>query len=314
MRLSVAASSLAAAALLSGIAAADPPSPSSTTVSGVTVTATQATPEKVKSFVNQLTETAPGVQMARWDRSICTGVLGLPEQHAQFMNDRIAAIAVAVGLETGKPGCRPNVLVMIAPDAQVFTKKIVENNARAFGLGFGHSRGLKALKDFENTARPVRWWHVTQTKAVGGFEVSEPVNGGRGMDAGTVEVFSVSHVHTGVVEVFGGILIVVDAKSAQGVSYQALCDYISMVALAQIAPDVDATSLPSILSLFHDRDAGKPLPTGLTPWDTGYLKALYTVRTDVERISQAKGAITDAMKKSTPEPSTPDSGAPSKPQ
>ena len=305
MRLSVAALGLAAAALLSGVAFADPPASSPTTVPGVTVTAEKATPEKVKSFVNQLTATAPGVQMARWDHSICTGVLGLPEQHAQFMNDRIAANAVAVGLETGKPGCKPNVLVMIAPDAQVFTKQIVKDNARAFGLGFGHTRGLNALKDFENTPRPVRWWHVTQTKAVGGFEVSEPVNGGRGMDAGTVEVFNVSHVHTGVVEVFGGILIVVDAKRAQGVSYQALCDYISMVALAQIDPNVDVTALPSVLTLFHDRDEGKPLPTGLTPWDTGYLTALYTISTNVERTSQAKGAITDAMKRTAPAPTPP---------
>jgi hypothetical protein len=315
VRLSVAASGLAAAVLLGGVALADPPAPSDpTTVPGVTVTGTRASAEKVQSFVNELTATSPGVQMARWDRSICVGVLGLPEQHAQFMSDRIAANAVAVGLDTGKPGCRPNVLVMIAPDANAFTKQIVHAQPRAFGAGVGHNRGPRALKDFTDTPRPVRWWHVSQTKAVGGFEVSEPVNGGRGMDASKVEIWGGSRIRSNVVEVFGGILIVVDAKGAQGVSYQALCDYISMVALAQIDPKVDVTALPSVLTLFHNRDEGTSLPTGLTPWDLSYLKALYTVPADVDRATREKSEITEQMKKTAPAPSTPDSVSAPKPQ
>jgi hypothetical protein len=290
-----------ATGLLGGTALADPPSPSPTTVPGVTITGVKASAEKVQSFVDQLVgKPAPGVQMARWDHSICTGVLGLPETHAQFMNDRIAANAVAVGLEPGKPGCKPNILVMIAPDSDAFTKQVVHDQPRAFkAFGVGHNRGPKALKAFLNSQRPVRWWHISQTKAVGGFEVSESnPNMGTGQDGRpTVEVHTASMYHTAVVEVFGGILIIVDAKRAQGVSYQALCDYISMVALAQIDPDADVTALPSVLSLFDDRDAGKPLPTGLTPWGVGYLKSLYSVRADVERPSQEKREIADTLKK-----------------
>jgi hypothetical protein len=209
---------------------------------------------------------------------------------------------VAVGLDPGKPGCKANVLVMIAPDADAFTKAIVRAQPRAFGGFTGHTRGRSALKAFEDTPRPVRWWHVTQTKASGGFTASEPTDSGRGLSGPTMEVWDMSHIHTNVVEVFGGILIVVDAKRAQGVSYQALCDYISMVALAQIDPDADVTALPSILTLFHDRDAGASLPTGLTPWDLAYLKALYDVRTDRERATRVKGEIADDMKKSAPAP------------
>jgi hypothetical protein len=306
VRYSKAAWGVGAAALLSCAALADPPPSTTTTVAGVTITSTRASADKVKSFVNQLTKPAPGVQMARWDRSICTGVLGLPEEHAQYMNDRIAANAVAAGLETGKPGCTANVLIMVAPDAEAFTKQLVHDQPRAFGeMGAGHTRGHKALVDFTNTPRPVRWWHVSQTKAVGGFAVSEPNPSLGPHDHATVEVHTVSRTHTAVVEVFGGILVVVDAKSAQGVSYQALCDYISMVALAQIDPDVDTTALPSILTLFHDRDDGRPLPTQLTVWDRQYLKALYDVRADVERPSQEKRAISDSMEKTAPAPPEP---------
>ena len=317
MRLSVVAIMTSIAVALSGAAIADPPSPGSTTVSGVVVTATPAEKKKVESFVKQVTALSPGVQMARWDRSVCTGVLGLPDQHAQFMNDRIAANAVAVGLETGKPGCKANVLILVTPDAEAFTRDIVKTHPRVFNpYDAGHTRGPKALKAFVETQAPVRWWHLTQTKGYGGFEVSESnlsASGSHGMDRPTVEVWGKSPLHSGVVEVFGGILIVVDAKRAQGVSYQALCDYISMVALAQINPDVDSPSLPSILTLFRDRDDGKPLPTGLTAWDLGYLKALYDVPADVERATRERDSIAEKMKKETPEPPPASSPAP-KPQ
>ena len=309
MRISVATSGLVATLFVSGVAFADPPTLPPTTVSGVTVTGTQASADKVRSFVNELTaKPPPGVQLARWDHSICTGVMGLPEAHAQYMNDRIAANAVAVGLTPGKPGCKANVLVMIAPDADSFTKAIVRDQPRAFGGFSGNTRGKIALKKFVDTPRPVRWWHVTQTKATGGFAPSEPKDSGRGLSAPTVQVYTASHIHTNVVEVFGEILIVVDAKRAQGVSYAALCDYVSMVALAQIDPDADVTALPSILTLFHDRDEGKSLPTALTQWDLSYLKALYDVRTNFERASRIKGEISDEMKQTAPAPSAPKSG------
>jgi hypothetical protein len=282
--------------------------PASTQVQGVTVTADRVIADKVKNFVAGISKTAPGIQVARWDHSICTGVLGLPEAHARYMNDRIAANAVAAGLDVGKPGCDANVLILVAPNADAFTAQIVHDHPKVFGaFSTSHSRGRGALKDFVHTPRPVRWWHLTQTKATGGFTASESTESGRGLQAPTMRVYSASHIHTNVVEVFGNILIVVDAKGAAGVSYQALCDYISMVALAQINPDVDVTSLPSILTLFHDRDAGRPLPAGLTEWDKAYLKALYDVSAN-NTASRERQQITDQMreKATAPTPSNSD--------
>jgi hypothetical protein len=284
-----------------------PPPPDASTqppteVKPVTVTAQRM--DAIKSFVAQVSAAPQQKQMARWDRTICSGVLGLPEQHAQYLNDRLAANAIGVGLQTGKPGCKPNVLIFVAPDADTFVAEIVKKHAGAFGAaGAANTRGRKALAEFTLRPRPVRWWHLSETAGADGARLGESVDNGGGKGSRmTLQVYNASRIHPNTQEVFANVIIVVDAKRAVGVSYQALCDYISMVALAQIDPHADATDLPSILNLFKDRDAGAVLPTGLTDWDHSYLKALYAVRADVRSDKKEQDEITDEMKKAAAKP------------
>jgi hypothetical protein len=70
----------------------------------------------VRAFVHQMAMAPPGPnQLARWDSSICPGLAGLKTHYAQFIIDRIAQRAEAVGLDVGEPGCHPNVLIVISP-------------------------------------------------------------------------------------------------------------------------------------------------------------------------------------------------------
>jgi hypothetical protein len=273
------------------------PAPAATPVQGVTVTAPRQ--EAVANFVAQIS-TPPDrfhKQLPRWDGT---------EKHAQYMNDRLAANAIAVGLKFGQPGCKPNVLILVAPDADAFVAEIVKTHPDAFAK-FGDSegvatRGRKALQQFVLTPRPVRWWHISQTVTPDGQRIGDAVGGSDNTTPRSVRVYGASRIRPNTKLVFAGVIIVVDAKRAGGVSYQALCDYISMIALAQIDPGVESTSVPSILNLFHDRDAGLVPPTTLSASDVRYLEALYTVRPDARDDKHQRDEITDEMKKAARKP------------
>lgn len=50
------------------------------------------------------------------------------------------------------------------------------------------------------------------------------------------------------------------------------------MALAQLDPEGETTGVPSVLNVFADRDAGRPVPAAMTQWDEEYLQGLYNAR------------------------------------
>jgi len=269
------------------------PAPASEPNQVQTVTITAQRLEAINTFVNQTSRPNRFQrQIARWDRKICSTVLGLPEKHAQYMNDRLAVNAINVGLTPGQPGCYSNILIMVAPDADNFVAEVVKKHGSAFGkyfdVGGVTTNGRKALKAWVATPMPVRWWHISETASTDGIGTTS---------GGNFAVHRASRIRPDTRQVFARVIIIVDAERAKGVSYQALCDYISMVALAQIAPTEGPKAVPSILNLWVDRDAGKPLPTGMTQWDQDYLHALYNSAPDARDAKHQREEMTQDMKK-----------------
>ncbi len=234
--------------------------------------------EMVRSFVGEVAE-APGSeqQMARWDRTICPLVAGLPQHQMQYMADRIAQRAHQVGLEAEGPGCRANILIFVTPDASVFAQGIVDEYRTL--VAYYSTNGISTLgrgplEDFTTTTAPVRWWHVNQTVSGDGQTI--------GGDAPGTQVMRTSQAPGRVRRMtrqdFLRVLIVVDARQANGITFQALSDYLAMVSLAQLDPEGETTGTPTILNLFSARDSGSAIPTGMTEWDEAYLDGLYNAR------------------------------------
>lgn len=235
--------------------------------------------EMVRGFVDEMA-IAPGGQrqMARWDRKICPLVAGLPERQLQYMADRIATRAAQVGLETEGPGCRANILVFVTPDASRLAAGIVEEYRTlvAYYSTTGVSTlGRGPLEDFTTSTAPVRWWHVNQTVSADGQQLgAENTDAPAAVRSGQPP----SRLRRATRQDFLRVLIIVDARQAAGLQFQALSDYVAMVALAQLDPAGEATGVPSVLNVFADRDAGRPVPASMTPWDEEYLQGLYNAR------------------------------------
>ena len=242
---------------------------------------------EVQRIVGDLSAENGGRQLARWDQRICPGVAGMSSEQAQFIADRMAQTAFEVGLDVGAPGCRANVWVIYTPNAADIAAGIGADRDLMTNSGdYRDTRGRAAARDFVASARPVRWWHVSETRSTGGLSAAPGMASGivslytpfdagggvqRGMEDRALNVYESGNLRSTTREDFSYVLIVVDSQQMQGVSVAALADYLSMVALAQVNPDADLSSVSSVLRLFEDGQSS----AALTAWDVAYLRGLY---------------------------------------
>lgn len=315
MSAALVAQALAAALMLAGQTSAAPAPPAAaptTEVEGVVVRA-PGTEEAMRRFVAEVADPVRGErQLARWDRRICTGVAGMRRAYAEFLNDRIGRAAARVGLDAGEPGCAPNVLIFVTGDSDALARDVVENQRSLVSYwGFqGNTQGRAALRSFETTPRPVRWWHVSHTMTPDGQVADSSVAGAmnfggspetnsssmlQGLTVNVVQVRYLGRLRRTTRQNFSHVVIIVDANRISGLPLGAVADYVAMVALAQLDPDAPTDGYPSILNLFTDRDAGRPAPSGLTDWDVAYLQGLYTARREANTAGRQRDDIVRSM-------------------
>lgn len=253
----------------------------------------------IRNFVNEVAAPNRGRGIARWEENICIGVTNLRAEPAQYIVDRVSTIAEDVGLTPGQPGCTPNVMIVASDDAAALTQQLVAENQRAFRLGgSGMDRGGAALRAFQSSEAPVRWWQVSMpTDAETGEravripgECRDPCMSPADY-APHINVFAASRLTTQIVDTIFRTIVILDVDQIADVSLTQLADYVAMVALAQIDPTADTSGYSTILNVFQSPDDAQYL----TDWDKAYLQGLY----DAERTRQNRNAgrmeIADAI-------------------
>jgi hypothetical protein len=240
--------------------------------------------QMIEQFVGQVAEPNNHRGMARWNRRLCVGVANLRPEAAQYIVDRVSTVAEDLGLTTGDPGCRPNLLIVATEDGEAASRTMVREREKDFREGgAGMDRGRAALIDFQETDRPIRWWQVSLpvdsesgTRAVrlpGDCEqpaCAMPDGAAMGY-APVTYMNSASRLRTDIVDDIFRTVVIVDIDDVSDLSILQLADYIAMVSLAQINPDADTSAYGTILNVFADPSA---VPT-LTSWDLAYLQGLY---------------------------------------
>ena len=214
-----------------------------------------------------------------------------PRDAAQAIVDRITDVAADLGVETGEPGCDPNLVVIFTDDGRGLAQAMVEQDEDVFHRNVsGLDRGTAALRDFRTADRPVRWWSLsvpvdseTGQRAVrvpgdfvGGSEnrgVAEQLGcspGDCSLDfAPIIEVRSASRLRTQIIDNMYKTIIIVDVDQIGERTTAELGDYLAFVGLAQVDPGADTAGFDTVLNLFDGPSQG------LTDWDRSYLQALY---------------------------------------
>lgn len=235
-------------------------------------------PEQTQSFVQQLAAISPMAdQLPRWDAMVCTSVAGMPARQAQFLADRIAQRAAAVGLQPGGPGCVPNVAIFVTGESDTFARQLFEQDRTLFAYFQSNgvsTLGQQALDDFLSTPRAVRWWHVSETFGADGMSLAGDASRG-GLENAPAVRSNGSRLSGNTREDLMQAIVIIDARRVQGVQLASLADYVALVALAQINPHAATAEYPTILNLFEGTQVNASGPAALTQWDEAFLDALY---------------------------------------
>ena len=245
--------------------------------------------QQVRDFVGEVAEAPRGRQLARWDGTVCVGAVNMDARYGQFMIDRVMETALSVGIESGEPGCRPDVLIIATGDGDRLARELVDDSPSGFRPARGGTDfGSAALRRFQSSGAPVRWWHVSMPVNVDTGEVAVRLDG---EEAPSLRVRSASRLAANVRDDLKRVVIILDVSQIGVIPFGALSDYVAMAALAQIDPEADTSAYPTVLNLFADREAGVEAPAGLTDWDRDYLRGLYTAPEGRARATQQERAI-----------------------
>lgn len=243
--------------------------------------------DAVRDFVAEIGAAPDSANLARFDGTVCVGAHNITPEFAQKLIDQVSLVAVAVGLEPGEPGCKPNVLIMASTDGDALAARLVKDHFQKFRpvQTDGANLGKEALDLFQNSDAPVRWWHVTQTVLVDTGEAFE-----RGA---SVRVRSSGRLESSVRQEMSHVLIILDTSRMGSVSFGSLADYVAIVSLAQLEAKADTSDFPSILNLFTNSagDRGKRM----TQWDLDYLVALYGTKGNAPNANREANRIANNM-------------------
>ncbi|MBI1401102.1 hypothetical protein [Hyphomonas sp.] len=266
------------------------------------VVVTARKPAETQNYVAQVTAPPHGTeQLARWDDRICVGVSGVKAAQAQFIADRVSQRALEVGLRTGKPGCSPEITILVTTEPEVLIGAMQEKYANLFAVSSEKrvgTLGKSAFEQFKTEERPVRWWHVSETRGADGTRISGEAR--QGVADGVVGAPTVrsegSRLRSATRQDLSHAIIVVDANLVQGVSMDSLADYIAFVALMQADPNGNTTGIETIMNLFRV-DLGDKRPMQMTDWDKDFLRALYSMPRNTVSLTQAQSYLAERMER-----------------
>ena len=231
--------------------------------------------------------------VARWVGPVCPRVLGIQENYAAIVEQKVRAIAQKADIRLAPAPCKANVVISFATDARAVVQRIAQKAPGRIAEVSGPARSALLKGD-----APIRWWYTTQETGVDGISATVSDNlaanagtaegGGSSIGNGlpTIQAYSSSIIRTQVVRALRSATVVIDVKLAQGVPLDAVADYAAMVAFAEIKP----SQMPppnSVLGLFGKRKGlvgegkglvgeGKEL-VAATDWDINFLRALYSI-------------------------------------
>jgi hypothetical protein len=248
----------------------------------------EAAERRVQAFVSSSIRRPFDASLARWNAPLCPLTVGLPPEEGEFLRARLSEIAVAAGVGLAPQPCQANFAVIVSAEPGVVLKAWYARDYHIFGDAPGYR-----IDELLRTPRAVRVWYNTDSKCAreSGLPYAAGVRLGVKVPS-TVMICNneASHIVFNAVRGFSSVIVAFDSSRTTDINLNQLADYAAMVGLAEIQLDADVGPAPTILRLFSASDEAKP--TGLSTWDTAFLKALYHTGQDYKL---QRSAITQSM-------------------
>lgn len=240
---------------------------------------------QIKDFVRALTDVPSFGQISRFRLPVCPAAIGLAAVQNSRIADRMRQVAAAAKVPVAPGRCTANAFVIVAPDKAAAIAEL----ERLFPAYFSQM-SEREVRRLIASAGPAAAWQVRTLMTADGERAPRATTS----DAYVVRsVNTPSRIKAASMPTFVASVVVVDVKSAAGLTLTQLADYAAMRTLADIEPErVAKIGVPSILGVLGQPD-DRPLPVTLTHWDLGFLKSLYATdnsylatyqRGDMERV------------------------------
>lgn len=279
---------------VSAVTRQDPPT---TTVDDVVVVS-GALDRLAEEFVNSVAAPARGRGLARWDTEVCLGVVNIRAEAAHQLIDHISNVAREVGVELGEPGCDPNAIIVGTTNGRALASELVDSRRRAFRFGYTRSnRGARSLETFRTTDAPVRWWHISLLFDTTNGELAIRVPGGPLASVPCLQRRGGARQCNEITDRLVRTVIIVDVEALPELSFSQFGDYLSVLALAQVEPEMDYGAFDTVLNVIKDPGAA----TGLTDWDMNYLRALYSGGSERVDPDEQAAALAERMRQAQPQ-------------
>jgi len=236
----------------------------------IVVTGQRQTSEKqAQHFVRRVVATNKG-QLARFLDPVCPQILGVPAVLATKIEDRIRRDAADAGASLAPSACEPNLMGVVAKDADSFIKFMRKRH----GSFFDDLSDVDLHDAFKSGV--VHSWRLIEVRD----EDGAPASG----DPPTVESFSSSVFSQPTQAAAVNAVVVLDKRVVLDKTVAQIADYIVMRALAGARPPKGGeVASPTILSLF---DQGAASPKEMTSLDAGLLAGLYASKPTADAPSQ----------------------------
>jgi len=273
----------------------------------VTVSGTKEQQAVTRFVAASVTPTRMTGKTARWETPICPAMQGIKPEDAAAMLARLKKNAADAGVRVnGKKDCDANIEIIFTEYPQGVMDQVKESQPDLLG----YSDSSEERDRLATVKRPIQAWYRTATQDIRGqtfVDGSRTTDTGRGVIAvlpctytsqnkrltvangmavfqgvGTCtrEVTYAIKANTpgfalqdGLRSQFDHISIVVDTEKVAKMKADAVTDYISMVALAQLSSLETCQALPSITNMLVAGCAESA--DALTVNDLGYLRGVY---------------------------------------
>ena len=216
-----------------------------------------------------------GKPVAQFRAPVCVKVTGMPREYAVIMEERIRENVLTAGAEVGKEDCDLNSLVAIVQDPGKEVLRLQDDEPWIF----------EGILDYEfkrilNETGGARAWHTIMIRDRFGRSIPYEeitTDTGRVIRVPVLQSTGASRIDPPVRMDLTGAVVLIDIAKIEGKTFRQLADYATFRILASSDGESlsNESGIDSIMSLFSE--VVEP-PSGLTPFDTAYLEALYDLR------------------------------------
>lgn len=294
LRVPVRLASLALCCPTVAIAQAPPSDNSSIVVEGVKDRAKQ-----LRNFVKDLTpSTLTYNQLSRWEVPVCPAAFGLTPAQRTYVVGRMRTLAKAVDVPLAKPGCDPNLIVIVTSNKNALISALEKKHPGYFPSDWSDRR----IHELERDAYPVASWQFEGVLSTDGLRIADTTASNDTIDpAGLVAATIATTAPAsrlrppGRHDVLTSILVV-QANALAGLTTTQFADYAAMRTFVHTDPAQLRASPSETILKAMDAPMGTAVPLSLTNWDFSFLRAYYASRTQSYANAQ-RSEIAQRMKR-----------------